>query len=134
MIQRLGFEVLDPWVLTDQKIVESAIKLPYGEERRDKWMEVNVVIASNNVLAIRQADLLVACLDGSDVDSGTAGEIGFAYGLGKPIEGYRSDFRQGGDNEGATINLQIEYFIFDSGGSMVRDLEKLKENLQKYLK
>ena len=65
---------------------------------------------------IRQVDMLVAVLDGVDVDSGTAGEIGFAYGLGKPVFGLRTDFRMTGDNEAAGVNLQFRYFIEQAAG------------------
>lgn len=42
---------------------------------------------------IRQADVVVACLEGSDADSGTSAELGFAKALNKPVIGYRTDFR-----------------------------------------
>jgi len=37
--------------------------------------------------------------------------IGFAFAKGKPIIGYRGDLRLSGDNDGAIVNLQVEYFI-----------------------
>ena len=42
----------------------------------------------------------MAVLDGTDVDSGTAAEIGYAFARGKLIVGYRGDFRLSADNEG----------------------------------
>ncbi len=68
---------------------------------------------------------MIAVLDGVDVDSGTAAEIGYAFGIGKLIVGYRGDFRLSADNEGSTVNLQVEYFIRKSGGSIVTRLEDL---------
>ena len=44
--------------------------------------------------AVRSADVIVACLDGPDVDSGVAFEMGYAHALGKPVVGVRTDFRQ----------------------------------------
>lgn len=44
--------------------------------------------------AIESSDALVAVLDGSDVDSGVAFEMGYAYALKIPIVGIRTDFRQ----------------------------------------
>lgn len=38
-------------------------------------------------------DLVVAILDGPDVDSGTAFEVGYAYARGKAVVGVRTDFR-----------------------------------------
>ena len=43
---------------------------------------------------IQAADVLVAVLDGPDVDSGTAFEVGYAHALGKPIVGIRTDYRK----------------------------------------
>ena len=62
-------------------------------------------------------------LDGTDVDSGTASEIGFAFALGMPIVGFRTDLRATGDNEAAVVNLQVEYFIRASGGTIVTSLD-----------
>jgi nucleoside 2-deoxyribosyltransferase len=39
-------------------------------------------------------DVVVAILDGPDVDSGTAFEMGYAYALRKPAVGIRTDFRK----------------------------------------
>ena len=40
------------------------------------------------------ADIVLALLDGADADSGTAFEVGYARGRGKPVLGVRTDFRQ----------------------------------------
>ena len=66
-------------------------------------------------------------LDGVDVDSGTAGEMGFAYGLGKPVHGLRTDFRVTGDNEAAGINLQLRYFIEHPAIADALQAEKLAQ-------
>jgi len=47
---------------------------------------------------IRAADVLVAVLDGPDVDSGTAFEMGVAHALGKTVVGLRTDYRPGADH------------------------------------
>jgi hypothetical protein len=61
-------------------------------------------------------------LDGVDVDSGTAAEIGSGFAKGKKIIGYRGDFSLSADNEGSIVNLQVEYFIEASGGAIVTRL------------
>ena len=43
--------------------------------------------------AIRLCDVLLANCNGIDIDSGTAAEIGLAYGWGKRIVAYKSDVR-----------------------------------------
>ncbi|KCZ72905.1 nucleoside 2-deoxyribosyltransferase [Candidatus Methanoperedens nitroreducens] len=64
------------------------------------------VIFNKNLAAIEKSDLLVAVIDGSDVDSGTAWEIGYAFAKGKPVLGLRTDFRTLGIE--GTVNLMIE--------------------------
>ncbi len=131
IIKDRGFKILDPWELTPKDIINSAIDFPYGEAKREKWKEVNEIIGSNNVEAIKTADLILAVLDGVDVDSGTAAEIGFGSALGKLILGYRGDFRLSADNDGSMVNLQVEYFIRKSGGTIVTNLNDLRKELIK---
>jgi nucleoside 2-deoxyribosyltransferase len=68
-------------------------------------------------------------LDGADVDSGTAAEIGYAFACGRPIVGYRSDLRRAGEHDGVVVNLQVEYFIRASGGTIVAALDDLPSAL-----
>lgn len=82
---------------------------------------------------ITGCDAIIAILDGTDVDSGTAAEIGFAFAKSKVIVGYRGDFRLSADNEGLTVNLQVEYFIRKSGGQIVSTIESLLETLNRVL-
>jgi nucleoside 2-deoxyribosyltransferase len=124
-VVRLGYEVLDPWKLTDQAKIDAILNMPYGSAKRDAWRQLNVEIGGNNRAAIDRCDLVFAVLDGVDVDSGTASEIGYAFAKGKPILGYRGDFRLSADNEGSTVNLQVEYFIRQSGGDIIIRLADL---------
>ena len=127
MVESVGFEILDPWQLTPQNILDAAIQLPFGPQQKEKWAETSRIIGKNNQIAIERCDILIAVLDGIDVDSGTASEIGFAAGIGKPIEAYRGDFRMSADNIGSMVNIQVEYFIRKGGGvivSTVKDLER----------
>lgn len=103
------------------------------DERRAALHAINMRIAAQNEAAIRRCDLVVAVLDGVDVDSGTASEIGFAYGLGKPSLGLRTDSRLAGDNLGSTVNLQVEYWIEASGGAIVGQTEDLVATLHALL-
>jgi len=64
------------------------------------------IIFNKNLKGIENSDILVAVLDGADVDSGTAWEIGFAFAKGKPVFGLRTDFRTLGVE--GTVNLMIE--------------------------
>jgi nucleoside 2-deoxyribosyltransferase len=99
-------------------------------EAKEELIPINYEIGQKNEELIRESDFLIANLDGSDVDSGTAAEIGFAYAIGKKIFGYRGDFRCTGDNLGSNINIQVEYFIKASKGSIFQELEKLLSFLE----
>jgi nucleoside 2-deoxyribosyltransferase len=118
-VKSLGHEVLDPWKLTDREKIKAVRAMTYGTEKRAEWRRVNAEIGRNNQAAIDRCDAVFAVLDGADVDSGTACEIGYAFALGKPILGYRGDIRLSADNEGAIVNLQVEYFIRQSGGEII---------------
>jgi nucleoside 2-deoxyribosyltransferase len=93
-----------------------------SESRNEALRAINRRLGAVNAANIERADALLAVLDGVDVDSGTAAEIGFAAALGKSIVGLRLDTRQAGDNEGAVVNLQVEHFIHVGGGRIVRSL------------
>ncbi len=105
---------LDPWGGPDP--FEAVKMMPEGHEKRDKLTQLDMATAEKNRCMIEQAKAVLAVLDGSDVDSGTAAEIGYAFARGKVIIGYRGDTRLSSDNEGTTVNLQVEYFILESGG------------------
>jgi nucleoside 2-deoxyribosyltransferase len=64
------------------------------------------IIFEKNLKGIERSDILVAVIDGADVDSGTAWEIGYAFAKGKPVIGLRTDFRTLGIE--GTVNLMIE--------------------------
>ena len=46
------------------------------------------------IAEISKTDVVLAVLDGADADSGVAFEAGFARGIGKPVLGVRTDYRQ----------------------------------------
>jgi nucleoside 2-deoxyribosyltransferase len=130
-VTALGHVPLDPWSDTappgiDARLAADIVQIasaigtvggmPYGPDKRDAWRALNPRIGAKNAALIDAADMVLAVLDGTDVDSGTAAEIGYAFAKGKPILGYRGDFRLSADNEGSAVNLQVEYFITASGG------------------
>ena len=129
-IRGLGYDVLDPWAFIDPRRVAAVRAMPDGAERRDVWRRLNREIGATNRAAIDAARGVVAVLDGVDVDSGTAAEIGYAFARGKLIVGYRGDFRLSADNEGGIVNLQVEYFIRESGGTIVDRYEDLAACLE----
>ena len=64
------------------------------------------IIFNKNLGGIERSDIIVAVIDGADVDSGTAWEIGFAFARGKTVVGLRTDFRSLGIE--GTVNLMVE--------------------------
>lgn len=78
----------------------------YEPEAEDP-KERNKEIFDADVEMIETSDVVVANVDGPDVDSGTAWEIGFAWAETKPIIGFRTDIRAGGDGGDAQVNLMI---------------------------
>jgi nucleoside 2-deoxyribosyltransferase len=125
-LSQLGFEVVDPWTLADPKKFDAISALPVGE-RKTAWQKLDRELGEQNRLQIDQSDIILAILDGSDVDSGTAAEVGYAFGQKKKIFGYRSDFRLASDNEGALVNLQVEYFVSASGGEIFSQVAQLRD-------
>ncbi|NCA72286.1 MAG: nucleoside 2-deoxyribosyltransferase [Sphingobacteriia bacterium] len=58
-----------------------------------------------------RADVLIALLDGTQVDDGTAWEIGYFFATkseGSTIVGIRTDFRRAGESEQAIVNAMVE--------------------------
>jgi nucleoside 2-deoxyribosyltransferase len=112
-LEAAGHEVLDPW--------SASADLFDGVTDVAALAVANVEAAQRNEDMLRACDAVFAVLDGVDVDSGTAAEIGFAYALGKTVIGWRSDFRLAGDNAASTVNLQVEHFLT---GHVSVDLEE----------
>ena len=115
-------EPVDPWALTSAGEVARAAAA--GRER-----ELALEIGRRNLAAIRSAERLVALLDGQEVDSGTAVEVGYAAALGLRCDGLRTDLRQAGE-PGVAVNLQVEAVVVESGGPIAASLEELVEALR----
>ena len=118
-----GLVPLSPWDGFGAEFEALASAAP-GAERLAAYRELNDRVGRANAELIDSAAAVLAVLDGADVDSGTAAEIGYAAGTGKVVVGLRSDVRPAGDNEGAAVNLQVEYFIRASGGAVCRTIEE----------
>ncbi|HQO34090.1 MAG TPA: nucleoside 2-deoxyribosyltransferase [bacterium] len=130
VLEESGHTVLDPWSLAEPftEEQESARRISDEKTRRAELHRINMAIARQNHRLLEEADGILAVLDGSDVDSGTASEIGCAFGIGgKIINGYRGDFRRAGENDGCRVNLQVQYWIEQSGGRIYTGLEALRD-------
>jgi nucleoside 2-deoxyribosyltransferase len=119
-VRNAGFEVLDPWA--DQSPIGGPPSAAGSAEHLAALRELNLSIGRRNAEMIRQCTGVLADLDGPDVDSGTAAEIGYAAALRRPVVGFRTDTRCSGDNAASTVNLQVEWFIAESGGVLAASL------------
>lgn len=112
--------VINPW--DDTRFVDDFAEIAAIDsvaERERRLAVINTELGRANTQSIDSADAVFAVLDGVDVDSGTAAEIGYAFARGKHVCGLRTDFRLAGDNHGSVVNLQVQYFIEASGGAIV---------------
>ena len=121
-LEDAGFAILDPWADPDGTVA-ATLALPADDPgRMDALRAMNAELGGRNATSIAESDAVLAILDGSDVDSGTSAEIGYAAGIGVPVVGLRTDSRISGDNDATTINLQVAYFVGATGGAVATDL------------
>jgi len=102
-------------------------ELGKGPKRRDIFQMDLQQVASSNIV--------VALLDGQDVDSGTCVEIGYAYAKGKKIFGLLTDFRAyyTADPEPHRPNLMV-WGVCEEGNTLFRDLNTLTQAFAEYAK
>ena len=110
-------EPVDPWTLSQPAEFEAAA----AQGRRQAF---GIEVGARNARAIRGAALLIAQLDGQEVDAGTAAEVGYAAAAGVICLAIRSDLRCSGE-PGMHVNLQLEAFIVLSGGFIAGSLDEL---------
>ncbi|MDY0387856.1 MAG: nucleoside 2-deoxyribosyltransferase [Methanolobus sp.] len=120
-------------IMLRDRLVEMgfAVFLPQedGNDTQSSRMEDRQRITfENDVRGIDRSDIVLAILDGgSDVDSGTAWEMGYAYAKGMPVLGLKTDFRTLGDE--GVINLMMGISL----DSLERDVEGVLKVLENYL-
>ena len=78
-----------------------------------------------DIKALNKADIVVASLNGVDVDSGTAFELGYAFAKGKKLFGLHTDFRTFSPTSDVNLMLLKSCVICHS-------LQELDAALRKY--
>ena len=112
-LRKKGFEV---WLAQEHKFVEH------------DSMEGKRAIFEEDLEALKRADLILAVLDGVDVDTGVAFEMGYAHALGKHIFALKTDHRSFSKVE--SVNLMLEVPLRQICGSVaeaatsIRKMEK----------
>ena len=102
-----------------------------GDDSDTRNKEEQVRIFSENLRALKNADIIVAIIDGADADSGTAWEMGYAYALGKQVIALRTDFRRSGRHEkvnlmleeSATVVTSVEYLLDAIKSPLIREID-----------
>lgn len=112
-------------------IVSKRLKLSslddfYIPHRDNKYNEnYESEIYDHNIEYLNRCDIMIAILDGKDVDSGTAFEIGYFTTSDKPILGLLTDKRS---YENGGLNLKLNTMMFGSckyGLMIFSDLDDL---------
>jgi nucleoside 2-deoxyribosyltransferase len=93
-LEKLGLEVILPQ------------NEAYPMLRKEQPFDARALFLANTS-GIERADLVLAILDQADPDSGTCWECGYAYKVGRPVLGLRTDIRTTGDAPGASVNLML---------------------------
>lgn len=91
-------------------------------------------IFSEDLRMLDEASVVVALLEGPDVDSGTAVEIGYAYAKGKKIFGLLTDFRAylEGQEKPSKINNMV-WGVCEQGRTIFGSLDDLAKAVRRYL-
>lgn len=77
-----------------------------------------------------KSNVIIAIMEGVQVDDGTSFECGYAYAKGKQVIGIRTDFRSAGDTDGTIVNAMLGF----SSLKVYRDLEPIIEYLKSIAK
>tara|TARA_B100000700_G_C14819952_1_gene749382 strand:+ start:447 stop:887 length:441 start_codon:yes stop_codon:yes gene_type:complete len=84
-------------------------------------------IFKNDLNALKTSDMTVALITGWDIDSGTAGEIGYTFASGKPVIAIDADERR-------FRNLFVEGMIAETvrdTGQIIPAIERIKARIFK---
>lgn len=76
------------------------------------------------VMNLQSADVVIANLEGTDVDSGTSWECGYSFAKNIPIIAIRTDFRQRGDDDGLNCMLSqsIDSIIYPEPDESIKSI------------
>ena len=131
-VREAGLTPSDPWA-DPSPISDVLASMEFGPRRREALRVANLEQGRYDLALIDRSAAVLASLDGPDVDSGTALEIGYGFARGLLIVGLRTDVRICADNEGGVVNLMIETCIASSGGILTRSLDEAVAFLAKRL-
>ena len=93
----------------------------------------NAHLFARCIEGIDRADVVLAVVDGAEVDSGTSWEMGYAYAKGKPVVGLRTDFRPGVEH-GVNIMLSRSCRYLVRNFSFQEDVNVVARDVARRLK
>lgn len=126
-LRQLDCTIFDPWEQEEvTRRIEEALSLPDTAGRARAIGAAASFTGKVNADGLRDSDVVLAVLDGTEPDSGTVSEVGYGAGIGKRCFALRTDFRQSGDLPGLPLNLQVLFFIEYSGGKLFRRVEEIE--------
>jgi len=96
-----------------------------GDDSDTRNKEEKVRIFSENLRALKNADIIVAIIDGADADSGTSWEMGYAFAHGKQVIALRTDFRRSGNHEKVNLMLEESSAVVTSKDALLNLLKSL---------
>lgn len=120
------YKVLEPFLEGAKFYPKSGINSTDSYKKKVELLkEFNYTLGNYNNHLMRQSDKMTPILDGGhSVDDGIGSEIGFFYSLKKgPIIALRTDFRMN-ENIACIVNLQVERYIYDSGGKILTSMDE----------
>ena len=129
LLVRQGFRVLNPWVLNRHvdRELRGIQQKKTAAAQLVATRKLTHAIGATNFAAIDACDALLAVLDGVDVDSGVAAEVGYAFRAGKRIHGLATDRRLTHAADTALCNASVQYMIESSGGRFFAGLSALRQ-------
>ncbi|MBR9691908.1 hypothetical protein GOV06_03915 [Candidatus Woesearchaeota archaeon] len=136
-VEGIEVKVIEPFAENEKYLPQITPNESYKEHER-KWDEFNDQVYENNKQLMAQSHMMVAILNGADVDSGVASEVAKYSLAGKPVIGYRDDFRLGENIASRGINLEVKGSVKEaikkSGGQIVGGLDHLVKTATEYVR
>lgn len=106
-----------------------AVEFVLPQERAEALLPNLQAVTQDCFIQVERATIVLANLDNPDADSGTAVEVGYARGLGRPVIAYRTDFR-GNEVDGVNAMLRFGVTRYLQVPAYCATLESLADALQ----
>jgi nucleoside 2-deoxyribosyltransferase len=108
--------------------------LPHRDVGDVGVLGTRVDVFSKDLIMLDEASIVVALLDGPDIDSGTAIEIGYAFAKHKKVFGLLTDFRAYSKRgkKPSKINNMV-WGVCEKGQAIFRSLDEAAEAIKQHI-